>query len=188
MDNRNDHAVDDLVRTALRSMPEEPAPADFASGVMERLAPRKASIWRRIYMWMTRPRSMRFTPLQVAPVAVCALALMGLLLVKNGYLPDQEPSLTPVRFVLNDQGQGIRAVSVIGSFNDWRADGAKMWYDDDSGRWVLEAMLPPGDHEYTFLINGETVMPDPQAQMIRDDGFGNKNSVIFVDGPNEQSL
>lgn len=182
------HRDDDFVRNALRSMPEESVPADFSRSVMEQLAPRKVTLWRRIYMWLTRPKSMSFTPLQLAPVAVCAVALLGLLLVENGYLSDDSPSLTPVRFVLKDQGKGIEAVSVIGSFNDWKAEGSRMWYDGEADTWVLEAMLPPGNHEYTFLVNGEDVMPDPHASMVRDDGFGNKNSVIFVDGPNEQPL
>lgn len=188
MDNREERVADALVRNAFRSMPETPVPSGFTSGVMAQLAPRKVPFWRRITMWMTRPKSMTFTPLQVAPVAVCALALFGLLLVKGGYINDDAPSLSPVRFVLNDPGHGVEAVSVIGSFNQWQADSSHMWYDPDAKSWVLEVMLPPGHHEYTFLVNNEQLLPDPHASMVRDDGFGNKNSVIFVDGPNEQSL
>jgi len=63
-----------------------------------------------------------------------------------------------------------------------------MWYSVEAGAWMLEAELPPGDHEYLFLVNGERLVPDPLAPLTRDDGFGNRNSIMFVVGENEQAL
>ena len=88
----------------------------------------------------------------------------------------------------SDAGMNARSVAVIGSFNGWGADDAAMRFDDKAGAWILEARLPSGDHEYMFLVDGQKLMADPQAQMTRDDGFGNMNSIIFVNGAHEQAL
>ena len=63
-----------------------------------------------------------------------------------------------------------------------------MQYDPEAGAWVLETRLPPGDHEYVFLVDGRQLVADPHAQVTRDDGFGNTNSIVFVDGNHEQML
>lgn len=178
---QNKDMADSILKNAVRSLPENAAPSDFSKRVMVGLEPKSISLWKRFSLWLTRPKSMTYTPLHVAPVLACAIALIGLAFLKSNVVTDEGPQLTPVRFVLSDQGHNAQAVSVIGSFNNWEAGGSNMWYDSANKRWVLEAMLPPGHHEYTFLVNGEKLMPDPNASMARDDGFGNKNSILFVD-------
>jgi 1,4-alpha-glucan branching enzyme len=71
---------------------------------------------------------------------------------------------------------------VIGSFNQWSPNGYALRRDDRTGRWVLEAPLPPGRYEYSFLIDGRRTRPDPNAAITTDDGFGNRNSVLYVRG------
>ncbi|QGY38607.1 glycoside hydrolase family 13 [Pseudodesulfovibrio cashew] len=188
--NNTNRLLDAEMENILRSMPEKAVPEGFSARVMEGLEPKTPSLWLRFKLWLTRPRSLTFTPMQVVPAAACVAALLALgfwQVYGNGAAEDGM-HLSTVRFVLNDAGGGAHTVSVIGSFNDWDAKRSVMWYDHEKKEWVLEACLPPGNHEYVFLVDGKKLVPDPQAVMTRDDGFGNKNSVLFVNGANEQAL
>jgi len=39
--------------------------------------------------------------------------------------------------------------------------------------------LPPGQHQYAFVVDGTRWVPDPTAPAI-DDGFGRRNSVLTL--------
>ena len=54
--------------------------------------------------------------------------------------------------------------------------------------WVLELRLPEGRHEYAFLVDGKMLVTDPSARFSQDDGFGNKNSILFVTEYEEQAI
>lgn len=182
--------LDEKIQRSIRSMKQEATPPGFTASVMSGLEPKRPGIWTRLKLWLTGPKSLTFTPIQAMPIAACAVLLIVFGL--NMYLPESgsnnELRLSTVRFVLNDSARTARTVSVIGSFNDWQEEKSTMRYDSESGAWVLEASLPPGDHEYVFLVDGEKVVTDPAAAMTRDDGFGNKNSILFVNGDHEQKL
>ncbi|MBG0791073.1 MAG: glycoside hydrolase family 13 [Desulfovibrionaceae bacterium] len=177
------------IMLAIRTAPDKDVPDGFAERVMAGLEPRRPSPWRRLRLWLVRPRVMTFRPLTVIPAVTLAVALLALAVIKTD-TPGEDPGvrLATVRFVLRDADMHARQVAVIGSFNNWRAERSVMWYNRKEGAWVLEAKLPPGDHEYLFLVNGRELVPDPGAPMTRDDGFGNKNSIMFVNGDNEQAL
>ncbi len=55
-----------------------------------------------------------------------------------------------------------------------------MRWDDERNRWVLKVRLPMGRHEYAFLVNGEKVVPDPEAVLYEEDGFGQRNAVLLL--------
>ncbi|QJB57005.1 glycogen-binding domain-containing protein [Pseudodesulfovibrio sp. zrk46] len=185
----NGDPLDANIMEQIRNMPERPVPADFSARVMSGLQPKKPSAWMRFKLWLTKPRSFTFTPLQAAPALACALVLLVFGFYQmQGPSPENGVRLTSVRFVMDDAGKQATSVSVIGSFNDWKTEESSMWYDQKNGKWVLEAKLPPGDHEYVFLVDGNRLVPDPQAAMTRDDGFGNKNSILFVNGDHEQHI
>jgi len=188
-DEQKDRLLDETIIKGIRSMPEAKTPDGFSARVMAGLEPKRPSLWTRFRMWLIRPQSLTFRPLQVIPVATCAVALLALAFIQtNKPISEDIVSLSTVRFVMNDTSMEASNVSVIGSFNNWKAERSVMWYSKTAKAWILEAQLPPGDHEYLFLVNGETLVPDPRAQMTRDDGFGNKNSIMFVNGIDEQAL
>lgn len=69
-------------------------------------------------------------------------------------------------------------VYIAGSFNDWHPCATPM----DAvgrGRWVKELTLPPGRHEYRFVVNGEWV-DDPNAKEIVPNPHGGANAVLNV--------
>ncbi len=73
-----------------------------------------------------------------------------------------------------------RDVCIAGSFNDWHPLATPMIRLDD-GRWVKELALPPGRHEYLFVVDGQW-MPDPAAHDAAPNPFGGWNSVREVQG------
>ncbi|WP_207265019.1 glycogen-binding domain-containing protein [Desulfovibrio sp. Huiquan2017] len=181
--------MEDTIIHAVQTSPEVEAPADLANRVMARLHPKRPSLWMRVRLWFLRPRVLTVRPITAIPAMTLAVALLALVFVTTRKPPeDIGPRLATVRFILHDADMSARKVSVIGSFNNWRADRSVMWYSRDAQAWMLEAQLPPGDHEYLFLVNGKQLVPDPDAPMTSDDGFGNRNSIVFVNGEHEQTL
>lgn len=68
-----------------------------------------------------------------------------------------------VRFAL--WAPGKQSLAVMGPFNDWNREGDVMKVGDD-GLWWLEKQLPPGEHRYLFVVDGETVIGDPYAKEV----------------------
>ena len=73
------------------------------------------------------------------------------------------------------------SVAVVGDFNGWDPQRTRMIRLDHEGRWTARLKLPPGVHQYSFVIDGSTWVPDPGAKTTLADGFGGRNSVIIVD-------
>ncbi|MCJ2163580.1 MULTISPECIES: glycogen-binding domain-containing protein [unclassified Pseudodesulfovibrio] len=181
--------MEDIIIQGIRNAPEADAPQGFSQRVMDGLQARTPSLWTRVKLWLFRPQVLTVKPMQVIPAVTFALALLALAVIKwDTPTGDTVPRLATVRFILHDTNQEARKVSVIGSFNNWRAERSVMWYNGETQAWILEAQLPPGDHEYLFLVNGERLVPDPEAPMTRDDGFGNRNSIMFVNVEHEHAL
>jgi hypothetical protein len=80
------------------------------------------------------------------------------------------------------QFPGARSVEVVGSFNNWSRGLLHLRDDDHDGIWHAAAMLPAGQHEYMFVVDGERWVTDPLAGRFVDDGFGagQENSVLIV--------
>ena len=76
------------------------------------------------------------------------------------------------------------AVFLAGTFNDWRADATPMKRADD-GNWTARVKLPPGRHEFKFVVDGEWCCePSGQREGERPEcvpnGFGTMNRIIDV--------
>lgn len=83
---------------------------------------------------------------------------------------------TPVLFTLHgfeEAGQ----VFLAGSFNQWREKELAMVRVGD--QWMITIPLAGGKHHYKFIVDGQW-MTDPDNPVLEDDGFGIKNSVLFV--------
>ncbi len=187
--NDEKNILDDMIIKGIQSLPEAEPPEGFSSRVMAGLEPKNPSVWTRFCLWLIEPRSVTFTPVRMASVLATAMVLLAIgFFALDGFESNEGVRLSTVRFVLKDAGMNARSVAVIGSFNGWDREDAVMHFDQDAGTWVLETRLPSGDHEYMFLVDGQKLMPDPKAQMTRDDGFGNRNSIVFVNGYHEQTL
>ncbi len=169
----------------LRGLRTEEPPAGLAEAVLAEVAPKRPPLWRRWWLSLARPRTVTFSPARLLPAAAALLLLVvaGPLFLSQENVPVETPAvvgnLAPVVFTF--QGAAKSSVQVIGNFNLWNPQGYEMKADPERGVWTLEVLLPAGRYEYSFLVDGKQVVADPEAVFSKDDGFGNRNSVIYID-------
>ncbi len=156
--------------------------AGLTDAVMERVERRGAGrqpVWR----WVFEPQPVRLRPIW-APITAALLLVLWLAVGSRGPEPTP-PAVTAgvdtvfVQFRL--VAPEASAVSLVGSFSEWRSDLYTM-DRQDGGVWSLTLPLALGEHHYQFVVDGQRWIPDPTAHAQVDDGFGGTNSVIVV-GP-----
>ncbi|MEK9499459.1 glycoside hydrolase family 13 [Gaopeijia maritima] len=190
-DTRRDAELWSRIDASLRSDVPGPAPAWIESRVMTEIAQKQARPSRSGPLaWLTRPRTVRVSPLSAGALVAAALALVALPIWRSGGAPAPDPvdaapaSVVYVQFSL--EAPGAQTVAVSGDFNEWSAD-AVMSDPDGDGVWTLRLPMDPGVHEYMFVIDGERWVTDPLAERTTDDGFGNRNAILAVSLPDRSS-
>lgn len=119
---------------------------------------------------------------QGAGVVQPAQAIAAALRAPGGPLADFPTStkLTTngIQFVLYDRT--AKQVQVAGSWNGWQA-AETLEPGPGDGIWVGEiALLPPGEYEYKFILDGERWLDDPTNPLKATDAHGGWNSVLVV--------
>jgi hypothetical protein len=179
------------------------APPGLRGDVMARIDALPESRLRHLRDWLLRPRTVRVSPAAAGSVGLLAAAgVAALLLIADG--PASRDVLDPpgaasdVLPVLETAGseRGANAVvtrfvlvapeaeSVIltGDWVDWATDQLPLRQLRGSGVWTVDVPVPPGVHEYSFIVDGTEWRSDPLADTWTDDGFGRTNSVLMVSG------
>jgi hypothetical protein len=177
-------------------------PVEVSPGFDERvMAELRASVERaprrHRLAWLTRPRTVRLSPL--AGLALAA-GLVGVAVVgARRVAPPGQPAaraavpaaptgaarlavrarLQPTRFAL--AAPGARTVAVVGQFNDWDPSRTPL-VRGAGGIWEAAVPLGAGRYEYAFLVDGARVVADPAAEETAASDFGAPNSVVTVGG------
>jgi hypothetical protein len=170
----------------------DPPPALVARVMTKVAEPPAPSLWQ----WLRRPFRIE---IRMSPIGVLALAIGSLAVILAVAAPRRHPegastlqlaggahgasttggasAANPVvvRFML--EARGAKHVAVAGSFNDWDPSSLPLVDVDQNGVFVRTVSLPPGTHEYMFVVDGEWVT-DPAASERRPDGFGRQNSLL----------
>lgn len=135
---------------------------------------------RRLIHWLGGGRAVT---VRLRPVWTLALAA-GLAAVLVVQWPTGGPTPGVAQGIARFVGHfpGARSVEVVGSFNDWSLGMLHLNDNDGNGIWHADAVLPAGQHEYMFVVDGERWVPDPLAGRYVDDGFGagQQNSLLIV--------
>ncbi len=76
--------------------------------------------------------------------------------------------------------RALKSVAVAGTFNNWDRGANLMKVDADGRTWRTRLSLTTGQHQYKFVLDGETWIPDPTSKNNRDDGNGNINTFLAV--------
>src|ERR1700748_831104 len=84
------------------------------------------------------------------------------------------PPVCEVEFVL--QCIGAERVYVCGDFNEWESPGLQMIRKPNVGLWEKRLLLPPGRHEYKFMVDGKW-QHDPGARENVRNHFGSLHPV-----------
>ena len=128
---------------------------------------------RRAVAWLAAPREVRVV---VRPWMAGALAAAAALVLLVARPEAPAPAGVAVRFVLH--APEAQTVGLAGTFNQWDS-GATPLLRSEGGLWAATLVLPAGEHEYAFVVDGERWVPDPAAPGV-DDGFGRRNSVLTL--------
>ncbi len=133
----------------------------------------------RLARWLTERHAITVSLRPAWSVAVALLVAAVALVPAHG---PEGPTLSAQEGIAQFVGRfpGARSVEVVGSFTDWRSGIIPLQDDDHDGVWQTEVVLPAGEHEYMFVVDGERWVPDPLAGRYVDDGFGRQNAVIIV--------
>ncbi len=73
----------------------------------------------------------------------------------------------------------LNSVAVAGTFNSWNKAADPLKPSANRKIWKLSKQITFGEHQYKFVLNDETWIPDPNAKSIIDAG-GNKNSILNI--------
>jgi len=135
---------------------------------------------RRLIRWLGEGRAVT---VRLRPVWTLALAAgLGAVLLVPWSNDGPTPGVAQGIASFVGHFPGARSVEVVGSFNDWSRGSLHLNDDDGNGIWHAQAVLPAGQHEYMFVVDGERWVPDPLAGRYVDDGFGagQQNSLLIV--------
>lgn len=128
---------------------------------------------RRTYTLM-RPVSMA-----AAALAAVVLVLSTALFLKQ--LPDKQeaelPGVIPYRFVIYEPD--VRQVEIAGSFTGWKK--VPLESKNLSGYWEVTIDLPPGEHSFSYILNGSRKIADPTVPASESDDFGGENSILYAE-------
>lgn len=83
-----------------------------------------------------------------------------------------------LRFVYIDAD--AEKIAVAGDFSDWEPIPLTKQEVNGEQVWTGLVSMSRGEHSYMFVKDGEKWVTDPLASVQREDGFGNKNAVIYL--------
>ena len=170
-------------------------PANFSSKVMNRIqnidSEKENGTEKELSLF--RPRKVTIQPLYAAAAVILMMFSFGYLLLneqeqsdmasivdenQSVQLVSERESEVWIRFVYFDEE--AETMAVAGDFSDW--DPVNLTKDTVDGKTVWTGMIPVvrGEHHYMFVKNGDEWVTDPLADVKRDDGFGNKNAVLYL--------
>lgn len=187
----DDAAFADRVAAPLRA--REHVDATFGERVMsavraevlERATERRSTSEPSRRGWWRRSWTFQLTP-ATALAAAAVIAVLALIGVRTGashrgasamIASAPRDTVYMVRFVL--LAPDARSVALVGDFNNWNRAATTLAPSED-GSWTASVALPPGRHEYAFIVDGEHWMADPQATLTIHDDFGTASSIITV--------
>ncbi len=76
---------------------------------------------------------------------------------------------------------GAKEVILMGDFNHWNSKKHLM-QKDGNGVWNKAVILPPGNYEYKFLVDGQW-KEDPQNDQACLNCFGSYNNILNLAAP-----
>ena len=120
--------------------------------------------WEKIRAFVVQPKRL-ITASLAAAVAVLILVMWS-----------PQVTLHPNRFII--YRPDVTRAEITGSFTDWQK--VPMQALGSSGYWEIVLALPEGEHQFSYILNGQDSFPDPTILTREQDDFGGQNSVLLV--------
>lgn len=178
-------------------------PGDFTDRVMHRIEQEEpvhseAGTLQKVRNWaalLWKPQTVTWRPAYGMALAVISVLVMFSPLYLVPYKSSEPESVAPssptvqqvstasrekvwVRFVYVDEN--AESIAVAGDFNNWEAEPLTKQQVNGEQVWTGLVPMKRGEHRYMFVKNGSKWVTDPMAPVHREDGFGNKNAVIYL--------
>ncbi|MBW2636430.1 MAG: glycogen-binding domain-containing protein [Deltaproteobacteria bacterium] len=112
-------------------------------------------------------------PAGIMGAAVAAALIVFFLLQPS---PQNIDTMISHRFII--YRPDVTQVELAGSFNEWRR--IAMEEIGNSGYWEVKLALPPGEHRFSYILEGDEKIADPTVTTREHDDFGGENSVLLV--------
>lgn len=204
---RFEHQLNDTAFAASLQSDASPVPEGFSEQVMKKVYGMDESESLGIVGWLQAWYRSLWIPKQIQWRPVYALAIAVILLFTLGYplymvedMGNERPLASSEGTGLNNSVQQVssedggeevilrffyideeaQSVSVAGDFNDWEPIELTRQEVNSEEVWTGLVSVERGEHHYMFVKNGEQWVTDPLAPVHRDDGFGNKNAVVYL--------
>jgi hypothetical protein len=110
------------------------------------------------------------------PAAAFACGLAAALVIVFFSQPGPQMASVPYRFVIYQPDAG--RVELSGSFSGWKTIAMKKM--GTSSYWEATVDLYPGEHQYSYILEGGRRMPDPTVPTREKDDFGGENSILDI--------
>lgn len=115
-------------------------------------------------------------------VAVLLLFVLANTLVREPLVVELSPPVATAatrlhRFVIFKPG--ISSAEISGSFTGWRKVPLRPATTD--GYWEVTLELEAGEHRFVYILDNETLFPDPTVPARETDDFGASNSILRVE-------
>lgn len=91
--------------------------------------------------------------------------------------PAAHPRKKKVRFQLKKHAD--KGISLVGTFTGWTTEPIPL-VEIEPDLWSAEVDLPPGRHEYRFVVDGGEWLSDPAATLSVANPWDGFNSVLIV--------
>jgi len=174
----------------IKSLPEVSTSPDFTENLMSKISQIEEKERERVIpawqmslknLWGT-PRY-RYSLVSILTVAVfCFFAFTFLFhpSLLPGHLPGQRETLAQVEVTFTISGIEAQSIAVAGDFNSWSKSANKLEDPEGDGIWTGKINLKPGRYEYMLVVDDSKWVPDPDAKIYVDDGFGSRNAVLYI--------
>jgi len=132
------------------------------------------------------PFLQRISLSSIAPKALglafaATLFILLTLFFTNNHSPQTDfhpPQVTSQhRFVIYRSGS--KNVEIAGSFTNWERIPLKP--AGSSGYWEINLEIPPGEHAFSYILDGDKTLTDPTIPTTEKDDFGTINSILVVE-------
>lgn len=191
-------AVERVIEQTRAFVDAQPAP-DLTAGVMRQIEQLGSRPVKRSHgmlaqlagsLWTARQLSFQFRPAYGLLIAAAAIALA--VFWPYGWRSSVDDAsmvsttVQPKLFVqFRFQASDASNVRLAGSFTNWQRQYEL--HQMAPGLWTITLPLPPGVHDYAFIVDGQRWVADPYAQAVND-GFGGTNSRIALVLPEDSRL
>lgn len=181
-------------------------PDDFTDKVMHRIEQKESAneaepiseVIRNWFEQLLRPQQVIWRPVYGVALVLLVLFSLGYPLflseLESPEISEQSSSISSVdqsvqqistgaeevmlRFIYIDED--ANSVAVAGDFSDWEPIELNRQQVNGEQVWSGIVSMSRGEHNYMFLKDGSEWITDPMAPVTRDDGFGNKNAVVYL--------